>query len=143
LTVHKMLAGLLDFWTLIQLSTQTFSSLWIIEIISSVLFLIFKLFQHEWKKIWYLFFIRKLYQQDWNQVKIHFTVPKFFQVIDLWQTMSLVIRFLILNFFNMSKRRCDPFFPYVNFINETKKRCDLFVLCLNFIKKNEKSQDSF
>jgi len=101
-------------------------------------FLILKLFQHEWKEMWFLFFIRKLYQQDWNAVKIHFTIPKFLQVIDLWQTMSPVIRFLILNFFNMSKRRCDPFFPYINIINETKKRCDLFVPCLNFIKENEK-----
>ena len=95
-------------------------------------FLILNLFQHEWKEMWILFFIRKLYQQDWNAVK------KFLQVIDLWQTMSPVIRFLIKNFFNMSKRRCDPFFPYINFINETKKRCDLFVPCLNFIKENEK-----
>jgi hypothetical protein len=84
--------------------------------------------------MWFIFFIRKLYQQDWNAVK------KFLQVIDLWQTMSPVIRFLILNFFNMSKRRCDPFFPYINFINETTKRCDLFFPCLNLSRRMKESR---
>ncbi len=101
-------------------------------------FLILKPFQHEWKELWSIFSIRILYQQDWNKVNIHFTIPKFLKVIDLWQAMSPVIRFFILNFFNMSYRRCNPFFPYVNFINETEKRCDPFNPCLNFIKENEK-----
>ena len=100
-------------------------------------FLILKLFQHEWKEMWFLFFIRKLYQQDWNAVKIHFTIPKFLQVIDLWQTMSPVIRFLILNFFNMSKWRYDPFFPDVNLSMRLKEDV-ICLLCLNFIKENEK-----
>ena len=101
-------------------------------------FLILKLFQHEWKEMWFLFsyvnFINKI------ETKPKFTLRYFNfykSLISNRPCLQLSV-FLILNFFNMSKRRCDPFVPYINFINETKKRCYLFIPCLNFIKENEK-----